>query len=164
MDDAQPETWGLNTFDDGDPVDLFSEHEDDQQDDPTPPVQAELQLITLIPPIQHAHQYPHQEYHGFGPVIQRFAAMIGRRPSLQALISLRELFACTGKITRDQKRSHAAMEAEFESQRVKIFTALEQPVVFLEVARILDSQTKRKKINASQARYAWLFTHFRPRH
>jgi hypothetical protein len=88
-----------------------------------------------------------QVHSGAGSIIDDFRHMIGGRPTRQALSSLRELFPCTGPITRNQRRSWDEMAAAFEGCGSSIREALKTPAVSREVVRRLvnGSQSARDR-------------------
>jgi hypothetical protein len=74
---------------------------------------------------------------GVNPVMDQFKSIIGATPTREALCSLRELFLCTGPITRTQRRQPKAMAAAFEACSTEIMAAMAQPSIMRAVCQIL---------------------------
>jgi hypothetical protein len=78
-----------------------------------------------------------------GSVIARFTGITGVKPTIRALMELREIFKCTGAITREQKRKWGELAAPFETHRDEILRAMENPVLWQVVGIIiLDGRSK----------------------
>jgi hypothetical protein len=80
---------------------------------------------------------------GPGSVIDFFRQIIHVDPTLNALISLRGMFPCTGHITREEKRRKDIMQAAFEAHRAEIFDRLQNPRLLNTVVAILLNGNNR---------------------
>jgi hypothetical protein len=80
---------------------------------------------------------------GLGSVMNCFRRIIHMDPTLNALIALRELFPCTGEITREHKRRKDAMAAAFEAHAAEILDRLEDPLLLFKVTSILLNSNRR---------------------
>jgi hypothetical protein len=72
-----------------------------------------------------------------GSVTALFHSLTGVRPTTRSLVKLRQIFRCTGAVTREQRRKREEMNDAFEAHRDEIMTALESPAVLALVARVL---------------------------
>jgi hypothetical protein len=76
-------------------------------------------------------------------VLELFRRMIGLPPTRRAKRELRQLFPCTGKITRKEFRQPEAMDAAFEAHAHEIFRQMEDDATLLAVLRILVTGSDR---------------------
>jgi hypothetical protein len=115
--------------------------EDDPQilpPSPEPPTRLELPVSGRVFVSQ-----PTPVHSGCSSVIDFFRKIIQVPPTVTALISLRGLFTCTGRITRDQRRNKDAMAAAFEAHREEIFAAMEDSHTLQTVAHLLLKGNRR---------------------
>jgi hypothetical protein len=96
-----------------------------------------------------------------GSVMGLFRQIIGMEPTARALVSLRKLFTVTGRITRNERRSRAAMVAAFESHAAEILMMQNQPLLF-DVTRILLNDNHRTPDYESMYLSACSYFNFAP--
>jgi hypothetical protein len=102
--------------------------------------------------------FQHTPVHfGCCSVFDFFRRIIHLPPTTKALVSLRGLFQCTGKITREQMRSKEAMIAAFEAHREEIFTALRDRRTLQTVAHVLLKSNRRETDREKMQFHAFKF-------
>jgi hypothetical protein len=80
-----------------------------------------------------------------GTVMNGFRSVINANPTTAAQISLRELFICTGPITRTERRKPEEMEKAFEAHREPILYAMRMyPAILHRVCEILINGSRRQ--------------------
>jgi hypothetical protein len=94
---------------------------------------------------------------GADSVIDLFSRITGVPPTARALMMLRLFFRCTGPVTRSQRRNREEMKIAFENHRTVILTAMQNPAVVNEVAKILVSGNKHTQVKQDMMISAYSF-------
>jgi hypothetical protein len=94
---------------------------------------------------------PHDHWHVGSSVRAYFMNGCGVEPNREVLNSLRELFPCTGRTTRDEKRSRPLHWEAFERHRAEVFAQLADPSVLCQAWKIVLLHSHRRSTQGVMA-------------